>query len=75
MSMAYIYINTTSSTFSATEGGEITELGNPYVSCFTDIYYNVSVCPVFCPWFIGRYFNACDARDYQNSMQQYDLSL
>ena len=43
------------------EGDGSTELGDPYLSCFPDIYSNVSVRPVVCPNFLGRYFNACNA--------------
>ena len=44
--------------FIVTEGAGSTEPGDPYVSCFPEIYYNVSVCPVFFPHLLGRYFNA-----------------
>ena len=47
--------------FIATEGVGSTEPGDPYLSRFPDIYSNVSVSPVVCPHFLGRYFNACNA--------------
>ena len=40
------------------EGAGSTEPGDPYLSCFPDIFYNVSVCPVVSPHLLGRYFNA-----------------
>ena len=43
------------------EGSESTEPGDPYLSRFPEIYYNVYVCPVFFPHFIGSYANACNA--------------
>ena len=46
--------------FIATEGAGSTEPGDPYFSCFPDIYYNVSVRPVVCPHLLGRYFNSCN---------------
>ena len=52
--------------FIATEGDVSTELGDPYLSCFSEIYYNVSVRPVVCTHFLYRYFNACNAIDNQN---------
>ena len=47
--------------FIATEGSRSTEPGDTYLSRFPDIYYNVSVRPVFCPHFLGSYFNVCNA--------------
>ena len=55
--------------FIATEGAGSTAPGDPCLSRFSDIYSNVSVCPVFCPHMVGRYFNACNAIDNQNRMQ------
>ena len=45
--------------FIATEGDGSTEPVDPYLSCFPDIFSNVSVRPVVHPHFLGRYFNAC----------------
>ena len=61
--------------FIATGGSGSTEPGDPYLSCFPDIYYNVSVCPVVRHHFIGRYFNDCNAIENHNRMQHSDLSL
>ena len=61
--------------FIATEGAGSTELGDPYLSCFHDIYYNVSVRPVVRPHFMGRNLNACNAIENQNRMRQSDLFL
>ena len=44
--------------FISTKGFGSTESGDPYLSRFPDIYYNVSVFPVVCPHLIGMYFNA-----------------
>ena len=60
--------------FIATEGGGSTERGDPYLSSFPGIYFNVSVCPVVHPQLIVRYFNACNAIDSQNMMQKSDLA-
>ena len=61
--------------FIATEGAGTTEPGDPYLSCFYDIYSNVSVSPVVCPRLPHRYFNACNTIDNQNRMLQSDLEL
>ena len=61
--------------FIATEGSGSTEPGDPYLSRFPDIYSNVSVCPVFCPHLLGRYFNACNEIDNHNRTHQYDILL
>ena len=59
----------------ATEGGGITELGDPYLSRFPDIFSNVSVCPVFCSCFLVIYLNAFNAIDNHNRMRKSDLLL
>ena len=59
--------------FIATEGAGCIEPGDPYLFRFPDIYSNVSVLPVVCPHFLGRYFNACNAIDNHNRIRQSDL--
>ena len=44
----------------ATEGAGSTEPGDPYSSCFPDIYSNVDVRLVGSLHLIGRYFNDCN---------------
>ena len=61
--------------FIAIEGAGSTEPGDPYLSRFPDIYYNVSVRPVVRPHLLGRYFNACNAIENHNRMRQSDLLL
>ena len=61
--------------FIATEGAGSTEPGDPYLSCFPDIYSTVSVRPVVRPHLLGRYFNACNTIDNHNRMRQSDISL
>ena len=61
--------------FIATEGGGSTEPGDPYLSRFPDIYYDLSVRPIVRPHFLGRYFNACNAIENHNRMRQSDLAL
>ena len=39
------------------------------------MYSNVSVRPVVCPNFIGRYFYACNTIENQNRMQKYGPEL
>ena len=43
-----------------TKGAVSTEPGDPYLSRFLDIYYNVSVHPIVHPHLLGSYFNACN---------------
>ena len=50
-------------------------VSDPYFSHFPDIYSNVSVCSVFRPHSLGRYFYACNAVDNPNRMRQYYLAL
>ena len=61
--------------FIATEGAGSTEPGDPYLSCFSDIYSNVSVRPVSHTYFLGGNFNACNSIDNHNSMWQSDLAI
>ena len=61
--------------FIANEGDGSTEPGDLYLSCFPDIYYNVSVCPVVCPHLLDRYFNAFNAIDKHNMINQSDIAL
>ena len=46
--------------FISDEGGRSNEPGDAYLSCFPDIYYNVSDCSVVRLHLLGRYFNACN---------------
>ena len=52
----------------AAKGDVSNEQGDPYLSRFPNIYYNVSVCPIVRPHFPGRYFNACNSIDNHNRM-------
>ena len=61
--------------FIATEGAGSTAPGDPYLSLFPDIYYNVSVCPVVLPHLLSRYSNACNAIDNHNRTWQSDIAL
>ena len=60
--------------FIDTEGAGSSEPGYPCLSCFPDIYSNVSVRPIVCPHLLGRYFNACNAIYYHNRIWRSDLS-
>ena len=61
--------------FIATEGSGSTELSDPYLSCFSEIYSNFSVRPVARPHFLGRYFNACNAIENQNRIWKSYLAV
>ena len=61
--------------FIATEGAVSTKQNDPNLSQFPGIYSNVSVRPVLCSQFIGRYFNYCNAIDNYNRMRQSDIAL
>ena len=56
-------------------GGGSTEPGDPYLSRLPDIYSNVSLRPVACPHFLGRYSNACNAIDNHSILLKSDLAL
>ena len=57
LSIGYKYISRKFLGFIATERSGSTEPGDPYLSRLPDIYYNVSVRPIFCPHLLGSYFN------------------
>ena len=59
--------------FIVTEGSGSTEPGDSYLSCFLDIFSNVSVQPVVLPHLIGRYFSTYNVIDNQNIMWKSDL--
>ena len=61
--------------FIATEWDESIEPGDTYLYNFPDIYSNVSVHPIVCNHFLGRYFNTCNKIYNNNRMQQSDLAL
>ena len=54
--------------FIAMEGGIITVPGVPYLYHYPDNYSNVSIHPILCPRFLGRYFSACNTIDNHNNM-------
>ena len=73
--MVYKYNSRKFLGFIATEGAGSTESGDPYLSRFPDMYYNVSIFPINCPNLIGRYFNDCNLIRNQNRMRQSDIDL
>ena len=75
LSIGYKYNSGKFLVFIATEGSGSTEPGDPYLSRFPDIYYNVYVRPVVLPHLIGRYFNVCNKIDNHNRMRQSALAL
>ena len=75
MSIGYKYNYRKVIGFIATEGDQSIEPGDPYFSCFPDIYSNVDVLSVVCTHLLSRYFNACNTIDNHNRMRQSDLVL
>ena len=75
LSIGYKYNSRKVLRFVAAQGDRSTEPGDPYLSCFPDIYSNVSGFPVVGPRLLCRYFNACYAIDNQNRMWKSDLAL
>ena len=61
--------------FISTEGSGSTEPGDTYLSNLTDIYSNVSICPVVCNHLLEMYFNACNEIDNYNRMRHSGLAL
>ena len=61
--------------FISTECDGSNEPGDSYLSCFPDIYSNVSVCSVVRPHLLGRYLNPCNTIDSHNRMRKSDLEL
>ena len=56
-------------------GAGSTDPGDPYISCFPEIYSNFSVHCVVRPHLLSSYFNACIAIKNRNRMQHSDLAL
>ena len=75
MAIGYGYNSMKVLGFIATEAAGSTEPGDPYLSSFPEIYYNVSVLLVFLTHLIGRNFNACNAIENHNRMRHSDLVL
>ena len=46
--------------FISNEGAGSNEPGDPYLSRFPDMYFNVSIFPVVRPKFLGRHLNTCN---------------
>ena len=61
--------------FIATEVYGSTEPGDTYLSCFLDIYSNVSVRLIVIPHLLVRYSNAYNEIYYHNRMRQSYLVL
>ena len=55
--------------FIATKGAGSNESGDPYLSCLSGIYSNVSVRPVVFPHLLGMYFNDCNSIYNHNRMR------
>ena len=60
MAIGYKYNSVIVLGFIDAKGGGSTEPRDPYLSHFPDIYFNLSVCLIFRPQLLGRYFNACN---------------
>ena len=69
MTIEYKYIYRKVQGSIATESAGSNEPGNPYLSRFPDIYYDVYVRPVVRPQLLVRYFNACNAIDNHSRMR------
>ena len=75
MDIGYTYNSRKVLGFIATDGSGSTKPGDPYLSCFPDIFSIVSVIPVVRPHFLCRYFNARNKIDNHSMIGQYDLAL
>ena len=73
MAIRYQYNSSKVLCFIATEGAGSTEIGDPYLSRFPDIYSNVYIRPVVRPHLLGRYFNVCNEIYNHNSMWKSDI--
>ena len=47
----------------------------PYLSCYPENCYNISICPIFRPRIIGRHFSTCNEIGTHNMMLQYGIPL
>ena len=75
MAIGYKYNSGKVLGFISTEGEGSTEPGDAYLTRYPHNYFNVSVCPIFIPHFIGQYLNACDEIYNHNRMRKSDLAL
>ena len=75
MDIGYKYNSRKVLGFIAIEGDGIIKPGDPYLSCFLDIYANFSVRPVVFPHLLGMYFKACNAIDSHNRIRHSVLAL
>ena len=75
MVIGYKYIYHKFLWFIDTEGAVSIVIGVPYLSCCFYNYSNVSICPIFCPRVIGRYFSACNETENHNRIWQSDISI
>ena len=75
LDIGYKYISRKVLGFISTDGAGSTEPGDPYLSCFPEIYSNVSVSPVVRPHFPVKYFNAYNEIENHNRMRQSNIAL
>ena len=75
MAIWYKYSSIKVLCFISNEWGGITEPGYPYLSCFPEIYSNVSVLSAVSTPLLGRYFNVCNTIYNHNRMSKYDLAI
>ena len=61
--------------FISTDMAGTTYPDSPYLYNLPVNYYNVYIWPVFSPFILGSYFNACNAIENKNNMLKYDLAL
>ena len=61
--------------FISTGGAGSTDPGDPYLSCFLDIFSNVSVCPDVRTHFLGGYLNACNLIENHNRVWNSILDI
>ena len=61
--------------FIVTEGYVSTVSENPYLSCYHDHFYNVSIQLIVHPHILGRYSHIYNSIDQHNKMGGYDIVL
>ena len=54
MAIGYQYNSQKVIGFISAEGDDSTVPDYSYLSCFPDMFYDVSICPVVCPRILGR---------------------
>ena len=75
LAIGYTYNSRKVLSFVATAGAGSNTLGIPYLSKYSDQFYNVSILPVSRPLLMSKFFGSVNEVDSHKNSCQYDLTL